>query len=137
MKKSIGLLLFAGWALSSCSSATSSDELSGLQGGWQLLAFELDSGPTVPVPNPQDYTATFTSDGRLNAQADCNVCNGSYETAGNALTIGPLGCTRAFCQPPSFFNEYTAALSSSQAFLREGDELFIRYAGGTMRFGIR
>ncbi len=136
MKKSIGFLLLAGWVLSSCSNATTPDELSGVQGVWRLLAFELDSGQVVPVPNPDRYTATFSSNGDLHVQADCNVCNGGYETVGNALRIDTLACTRAFCPPPSFFNQYTAALSSAQAFNREGDELLIRYAGGTMRFGL-
>lgn len=136
MKKSIGFLLLAGWALSSCSDATSPEELSAIQGAWELQAFELDSGPTVPIPNPNRYTATFGIDGRLTARADCNNCSGGYETAGNALRIDTLACTRAFCPPPSFFDEYVAALSSSQAFVRQGGVLLIDYAGGTMRFRV-
>jgi hypothetical protein len=52
------------------------------------------------------------------------------------MTIGPLGCTRAFCGEGSFFDEYVAALSGTSAFVRRGDSLDITSSSGTMNFRI-
>jgi heat shock protein HslJ len=84
----------------------------------------------APVPDPENYTIRFDADGRVNVQADCNLCNGSYQTDGTGLTIGPLACTRAFCPPPSLGNLYTAVLGTTTSFQRTGEQLFINYAGG-------
>jgi heat shock protein HslJ len=70
----------------------------------------------------------------LDARADCNGCFGSYETEGISISIGPMGCTLAFCPPPSFDSQYTRALGSVSAFVRQGDELLLTYAEGVMRF---
>ena len=80
MKKYTWMILLAGWALVSCDSTTSNSELSAVQGSWQLQSFALDDGSNVTVPNPEAYTAQFTPEGTLNLRADCNVCNGGYET---------------------------------------------------------
>ena len=110
---------------------SSSDNL----GLWELQAFEM-GGNSVAIPNPERYTVEFTDEGRVNIGADCNRCMGTYEVRGNQLTIGPLGCTRAFCGPDSFFDEYVAALESASSFARSGDELVIAYSSGTMRFEV-
>ena len=127
------LVLLAGWMLSSCSTATEVSELSSVQGQWELVAFE----PGPSIPNPDRYTIAFDADGRFNSRADCNQCFGGYETAGNAINLGPgIGCTRAFCQPPSLFDEYVAALGSVSAFARTGGQLRRRYAGGELVYRV-
>ncbi len=132
MKKYV-MVLFASGMLASCNTATEVDELSVVQGDWELIAIERNDGTTSQIPIPARYTVVFNADGRFSARADCNQCNGGYTTDGNAIsTGGAVACTRAFCQPPSFFDEYAAALSSMSSFMRSGAQLRIQYAGGEL-----
>jgi heat shock protein HslJ len=130
MKKFITLALTILWFVS-CSSGTSPSEIWESQGVWQLQAIG-----TTAIPNPGNYTLQFSEDGRVQVRADCNSCFGDYETNGNAIAIGPLGCTRAFCGEDSFFDDYVAALSSASAFARHGDTLDITSSGGAMNFRV-
>lgn len=135
MKKYAGMMiLLAGWALVSCDSGTSNSEISEVQGSWQLQSFAMDDGSNVTVPNPEAYTAQFTPEGTLNVRADCNMCNGGYETEGNNIQVGNMACTLAYCGDASLDSQYTSALSSASTFARNGDELLLAYSGGTMRF---
>jgi heat shock protein HslJ len=117
--------------LTSCGSVLSPEELSESQGFWELVEL---AGASVPCP--ENYTVQFTSDGIVRAQADCNLCNGTYEAESNNLTIGPLACTRAFCGPSSLFDEYATALQNVTSFVRRGSEIELNYAGGTMKFKV-
>jgi heat shock protein HslJ len=128
-------LAIAVFFLTACDQAELPTSSSDNVGRWELQAFEMGAN-TTPIPNPENYTLEFTDDGRVSIRADCNRCNGSYEARGNQLTIGPLGCTRAFCGPDSFFDEYVAALQSASSFARSGNELVISTSGGTMRFEV-
>lgn len=130
---SLLILFLAEFVLSSCSTGTSPDELSEMQGNWELQSLQL-GGATVQIPNPESYTVRFNSDGSLDIRADCNGCFGSYETDGNSISIGTLGCTAAACLPGSLGTQYAAALSSASSFERSGAQLSITYAGGVMRF---
>lgn len=135
MKQIAFAMALAVFFLTGCDQAalpTSSSDNAGL---WELQTFET-GGNTVTVPNPERYTVEFTDEGRAAIQADCNRCTGAYEANGNSLSIGPLGCTRAFCGPVSFFDEYVAALEIASSYRRSGDELTISYNGGTMRFEV-
>ena len=116
----------------SCNSVMSPEELSEAQGVWELV--ELSNG--ISIPSPENYTVQFSAGGIVRAKADCNLCNGSYETEGNNLSISTLACTRAFCGPLSFFDRYTAALGSVSSFVRRGDELELAYPGGAMKFKV-
>ncbi len=131
MKKYL-MILLAGGMLASCSTATEVDELSDVQGNWELISI---GGSQIPMP--ARYTIVFGADGRFNARADCNQCSGGYTTEGNSIsTGGAVGCTRAFCPPPSFFDEYAAALSSMSSFVRSGAQLRIQYAGGELVYRV-
>jgi len=122
-----GLLLFT-----SCKSVTSPEDVCQVQGEWQLVEFS--NGTSVAIPNPEKYTIRFEADGQVNIVADCNGCFGPYETDGNALTMGPLACTAAYCGPLSLFDPYTAALSTVSSCVQRGDELELTYSGGTLKF---
>lgn len=131
MKKHL-MILLAGGMLASCSTATEVSELSTVQGDWEMVSI---GGSQVLVPAL--YTIVFDADGSFNARNDCNQCSGNYTTDGNAISTGGLvACTRAFCAPPSFFDEYAAALSSMSSFVRSGAELRIQYAGGELVYRV-
>jgi para-nitrobenzyl esterase len=125
----IALLVSMGYF--ACDTATLPDEQIAIQGNWELV--ELGA---VTVNDPSRYTARFNADDTVNAQADCNACNGGYETNGNSLSIATLACTRAACPPDSLFDEYVAALSSATSYRRSGDRLSIDSSGGTMTFRV-
>ena len=101
---------------------------------WRLQTFELSDGTQVTIDDPSKFTATFGEDGSLGARADCNVCNGSYELTGNAMEIGLMACTLAYCGEASHHDRYLRALQSSQTFDVTGDRLFVEYDGGRLRF---
>ncbi len=105
-----------------------------LAGDWELVAFELNDGTTIPISEPEKYTASFTEDGKVNVRADCNWCNGNYETDDDKITFGPQACTLAACVPGSHFDRYSRALGGSSSYLVNGDELKLYYSGGALRF---
>ncbi len=129
----MGLLAVA-VLVTSCSNEISLSSTDDPQGEWQLVAFELNDGTEIQVPNPAAYMVNFGASGEVRIVADCNNCGSSYATDGTNLAIGLLACTRAACLPGSFFDQYTAALDSASAFERRGNTLFSTYSGGTMRF---
>jgi len=136
MKRQALIILVGGALFAACTSSTSVSTLSEVQGEWELQAFELNDGSLQQVPDPENYTILFSADGNAHAQVDCNVCNGPYETEGNAINFGLMACTLAACSPGSLDSQYQAALGSTSTFVRSGSELSLGYAGGTMRFTI-
>ena len=80
----------------------------------------------VSTVDPNRYTLEFQEAFRVRAQADCNVCTGSYRTATSIqITIGPLSCTRAFCGSDSRGDEYAALLNTTELYALEGDTLIL------------
>ena len=136
---SLMFLLVLVVALPSCNDSSSDPSTQSLPTGvlWNLQAFELNDGTTVDVVVPGEgarYQVLFREDGRVEIKADCNVCGGTHETSGSALTIEVGGCTRAFCGDDSFDNEFKAALASTSRFAVVGEDLLLVYALGRMRF---
>lgn len=105
-------------------------------GAWALQSFALSDGRVVTVPDPSSYTLDLglTEASRAHIRADCNLCNGSYESTGSMLTFGLMACTRAACPPESLGNDYERALGSTTAYQRSGRSLTLTYDGGQMRF---
>jgi heat shock protein HslJ len=118
--------------------ACGSDDPTGptlLTGGrWRLDSLRTPEGITTTV-NPDRYTLEFLDATRVSAQADCNVCNGNYDTRGSiAITIGPLACTRVACAPGSRGNDYVALLTTSKLFAQEGETLILVSNTGTLLY---
>lgn len=129
----LALILMGGLVLSSCDTATEPTAVFEAQGNWRLQSFALDNESTIRVPNPEKYTIQFDGDGSVHVRTDCNLCKGRYENKfGTALEIKALACTEAYCGPESLDFPYTSAVTSTSSFRREGDELFLKYNGGTM-----
>ena len=131
--KHTGMILLLGlFALTACDQATLPSEVDGTQGVWALQTLG-----SAQIPDPQNYTVRFGTDGLLSARADCNNCTGSYEVSGNLLSISEiLACTRAYCGEDSLDREYIIALTSASQYVRRGSRLEIEYAGGTMTFTV-
>jgi heat shock protein HslJ len=134
MRRILWAVPFAVFTLASCQSETAPSPTSTIQGDWQLQAFQLNDGTVVQVSDPDNYTIEFTAQGQAHVKADCNRCNGPYQTDGDAVTIQTMACTLAACPPDSFHDRYTAALGTAWSFVRADDALAINYQGGTMQF---
>ncbi|MGH9461989.1 MAG: META domain-containing protein [Vicinamibacteria bacterium] len=137
MKRNNLIILLAASLMAACDGATSTTDLSGVEGVWGLEAFQLDNGSVQDVPDAQTFTLGFEAAGSVHAQVDCNSCSGSYEVDGNSIKLGLLACTRVACPAGSLDHQFHTALGSAAAFMRAGSELSIRYAGGTMSFQLR
>ena len=60
-----------------------SNSITGIVWQWTTVT---DQGKTTTVPNPENYTIIFNTDGTLNGKADCNTFNGVYSQQ-NGFTI--------------------------------------------------
>jgi heat shock protein HslJ len=88
---------------------------------------------TTSVPNPENYTITFHSDGTFNGKADCNNISGTYsQDNGFSITLGPS--TMAFCGEASLDQQYLSLLGNVAAGGPDGaGGLALETAGGEQR----
>jgi len=113
---------------------TNATAVTSLQGGWQLVSLQEAGGPVVAAPAPESFTAEFRADGRLHVQADCNVCNTSYEAGPGSLEVGLMACTRAYCASAPLDTTYVSLLGDSTSWTVEDARLELRSASGVLRF---
>jgi heat shock protein HslJ len=91
---------------------------------WQWTGTYRLSGQ-APVDNPAAYTLTFSEDGTLAIQADCNQAQAEYTRSGDAMTITPGPATLMACPGDSQGEQFvqllgtvaSAELSDGQMFL--------------------
>ncbi len=135
MRLFIGILTLAigGLLLAACSSSSGS----GLTGKtWQWTG----STTTVPasqsvVPDPENYTIAFNTDGTWAAKADCNQVSGGYTTSGSDLTITPGPTTLMACPEGSMDGLFLEGLGKAATYTISGSDLTITDADeGTMQF---
>jgi heat shock protein HslJ len=95
---------------------------------------EKSTSKTTPVPNPENYTITFNTDGTLTGKADCNSFTGIYSQANGSFTIKLGATTLAFCGEASLDQQYLALLSNVAAGGPDGaGGLALETAGGEQR----
>ena len=102
-------------------------------GVWKVQSIETLAGGLVGISRPENYTVEFKDGGGLAVKADCNVCSGAYSVSGEALQIGPLACTRAFCGSASSDTVFLDVLSNARSLGVRGIELSIDSTRGTLR----
>jgi heat shock protein HslJ len=82
--------------------------------------------PDVPV------TAQFEN-GEITGNAGCNNYFGGYQADGDAITIGPLGATRAFCVSiQDQEDRYLALLQTATSYAIDGSTLTLSEGGTTL-----
>lgn len=121
-----------GGGLAGGAALPSQNQLIGLP--WQLLSLELSGRDPIEIPDALDFTVEFGSDGTVHFGADCNGCFGSYATEAGTLTIGEVGCTRAFCSSSPLDTDYLSLLSGSSTYAVSADTLRVASLRGTLRF---
>jgi para-nitrobenzyl esterase len=132
----IGLATFLIVTLSACQHAiaeppASQVPFSGLGGtSWRLVEFQsMDDAQGTTKPDDRNkYTVTFNSDGSMAARFDCNRGVGPWRNdianaTGGALSIGPLGVTRALCPPPSMGEFIERQLGYVRSFMISDGQL--------------
>ena len=88
------------------------------------------------VPDPENYTIEFKSDGTFSAKADCNQLSGTYTTTSSGgLTIVPGPMTLALCPDGSLDTLYVAGLAATQSYTIANNQLTTKQADeATMTF---
>ena len=132
---SLGLIVVV--ALAACAPAAtptpaSSNTITDIN--WQWLSVKnKTTNTTTTVPNPENYTIIFRTDGTFTGKADCNNISGTYSTAsGFTIKLGPS--TMAYCGETSMDQQYVQLLSSVAAGGPDGaGGLALETAGGEQR----
>jgi heat shock protein HslJ len=87
----------------------------------------------MTVPNPENYTIVFYTDGTLAGKADCNTFTGAYTQEGG-FTINLGATTMASCGEASLDQQYLQLLGSIAAGGPDGEGgLALETAGGAQR----
>ena len=122
-------------ALAACAPAATpapSNTITDINWQWTSVANKTTKATTT-VPNPENYTIIFRTDGTLTGKADCNSFSGTYSQAnGFSITLGPS--TMAYCGETSMDQQYLQLLSSVAAGGPDGaGGLALETGGGEQR----
>ena len=133
--KLTGLVLIMVVALAACAPAATpapSNTITDINWQWTSVANKTTKATTT-VPNPENYTIIFRTDGTFTGKADCNSFSGTYSQAnGFSITLGPS--TMAYCGETSMDQQYLQLLSSIAAGGPDGSGgLALETAGGEQR----
>ena len=135
----IGLALIVAVVLAACAPAAApaatpapSNTITDINWQWTSVTNK-PTKETTTVPNPENYTIIFKSDGTFTGKADCNNIAGKYSQAnGFSITLGPS--TMAYCGENSLDQQYLQLLSSIAAGGPDGaGGLALETAGGEQR----
>lgn len=109
---------------------------------WVVQEMNIDGTMTASADGVVSY-AVF-GDGVVTGSAGCNNYNGSYETDGGSMTIGPFASTQMFCdgamdQEFAYLTLLDSVdsykVSGSKLTLSNGDTVLITYTEGTVDGG--
>ena len=114
-KLAVALTVLATGMLAGCDERLTAPTVDALRGSWRLQSLHPAGGSSQTVSDPNRFTLEFVDEGRVHARADCNRCTGGYALTDGALTVGPLGCTRAACQLAALEFAYTRILGAATA----------------------
>lgn len=124
-----------GGAAPSSTGTASAPTLAGPTWKWQKTEF--NSGKTIPVASPDNYTLQFANDGTVSIKADCNSGSGKYVvTNGTDLTITVGAMTLAACAPDSLSDEFITELGQVIHYTidRNGELVLALNSGAGMRY---
>ena len=86
------------------------------------------------VPNPENYTLSFFSDGACYVKAECNNGSGNYTLEENNLTIDSTAITLMACGPDSMDPEYLELLAGVKSATIEDGQLILYSSEGDSMF---
>ena len=109
----------------------------GTGGVWKLQSLTRPDATTVTVSEPDRFTLELDNTGRTGrtvVRADCNRGAGPFTLNGNALSVGLMAVTRAYCSSAPFDDEYLKVLSGDSVLTLSGTSLQLSSSRGTLRF---
>ena len=139
MKKQIILALFVILALvlTACGgkSSSSGSDITGIVWQWSAMQETVPASQSV-VPDPQNYTITFNTDGTASIKADCNQVTANYKIDGSIITITLGASTLMACSDASQDTIYLASLAKVSSYAVENGQLQLMFPdnGGKMDF---
>jgi len=135
MRLFIGILaLVVSAMLAGACQSSGGSGLTGKTWQWTGSTTKVPASQSV-VPDPENYTITFNTDGTFAAKADCNQVSGGYTTSGSALTITPGPTTLMACPEGSMDSLFLEGLGKAASFTISGSDLTITDSDeGTMQF---
>ena len=129
----LGLIIVA--LLAACAPAatpTPTNTITGIVWQWTSVT-EKSTSKTTTVPNPENYTIIFNTDGTITGKADCNSFTGVWSQQ-NGFTIKLGASTLAACGEASLDQQFLHLLSNVAAGGPDGaGGLALETAGGEQR----
>ena len=101
---------------------------------WKLETVAHVGSALVTVPNPDQYTVRFETNGTLSVRADCNTCTGRYVLDGSTVSIGNLACTLIACPTPGVDTLFTSGLQNAKTVTVSNNNLIMTGPEFTLRF---
>jgi heat shock protein HslJ len=101
---------------------------------WHLRSMAGADGTIQAIGDPSLFTLMLTDQRKVTARVDCNRASGGYTISGNALSIGPLASTKAYCGTASFDGEFLTLLGGETTATASGATLQLSSPRGTMTF---
>ena len=87
---------------------------------WQWSETQMSNDTVITPDNPENYYLSFSDDGAVVGQIDCNRAFGSYTSDGTRITM-MLATTRVFCGDESQDTAYALNLEQVTSFvIRDG-----------------
>jgi len=136
MKTKISLIIFIIMALTLAACGfSSSDAITGTIWQWTAIQETVPASQSV-VPDPQNYTITFNTDGTAAIKADCNNVTATYTKNSSSLTITLGASTMMYCGDTSIDQIYLASLGKVATYAIVNGQLQLIFANdsGKMDF---
>ena len=126
------ILILAAGAVGCDESPTGPTELVDIT--WKLETVAHVGSALVTVPNPDQFTVRFETNGTLSVRADCNTCTGGYVLNGSTVSIGNLACTLVACPTPGVDTLFTSGLQNAKTVTVNNNNLIMTGPEFTLRF---
>ena len=101
---------------------------------WTLQSLVETGSPEVKIADPSLFTLTLTDDGKVQARADCNRASAGYTLTGQALSVGLMASSMAYCATAPVDRQYLALLAGENVVTASGAALQLSSSRGTLRF---
>ena len=116
-------------SITACGSQQSEKPITDTLWGWSEF-IETEPASQFLVPDPENYTLQFSSDGTVSIKADCNMASGSYTLDGSSLAIVQGPTTMAYCGEESLDLLYQQSLGKVESYTIEDGQLVLKFNDG-------
>ena len=101
---------------------------------WKLQSLTRADSTVTTVSDPDRFTLTFNDGNKITVRADCNNAFGGFTANGNAISVGPMASTKAYCSSAPFDGEYLTALSGDSTLAATATTLVMSSSRGRLLF---